>query len=409
MQGPSRRPLRRRPVLVPAVVLLTAGVLGVPAGSASEAVWQVDSRLDAVDANPGDGACRTAAGTCTLRAAVQEANRQSGPSVVVVPAGRFVFSVATPLPGVPNEIDAASGDLDLQRPVTIRGAGARETLIDTVGVDRAFSNIHQNVATVTDLAITGGRFGRTDSWSGGAIWNEGRMTLERVHLYDNEAGYGGAIFNTPRTHMVLRDSLLSDNRSGEGGAIRFDAGGEVINTTITGNSVFAVDQNRRPGELSGYGGGIDHRGGGDLTIVNSTITGNAALKGGGGLNTSFAYAGGVAGVVSPRVVRLLNTVIAGNTSVAGEQDCRAAGLLLVSTGHTLDGDGTCGTAGPTDLPRTAPRLSALGDHGGPTDTHLPHPLSPLVDAGGADGCPTADQRGRPRPSGAACDIGAVER
>ncbi len=389
--------------------LLVTGVAGpgLPSAAAAGRTFRVDSLLDAVDVTVGDGACRTAAGTCTLRAAVQEANLSTVPAQITLPAGRLRFALPSLTPGVPNVNDPATGDLDLLRPVTIRGAGARRTVIDTKGLDRAFSNAHLNVATIQDLAITGGRFGRTDSWSGGAVWNEGVMTLERVHLYDNEAGYGGAVFNTPRTHMVIRDSLLENNRSGEGGAVRFDAGGEVVNTTITGNSVFEVDQLRRPAELSGYGGGIDHRGGGDLVVVNSTITGNRALKGGGGLNTSLAYAGGAAGPASPRSVRLYNTVIAGNTSVQGEQDCRAAGLPLVSLGHVLDGDGSCGTTGPTDLPARDPRLSVLGDHGGPTDTLMPHRRSPVVDAGGADGCPPADQRGVPRTG--TCDIGAVER
>lgn len=401
--------LPRRPALAAALVLLLGGGGAVLPGHASPSVLRVDSLLDGTDASPGDGACRTVLGTCTLRAAVQEANTRAGASVIELPAGRLTFSLASPLPGVPNVIDASSGDLDLLRPVLIRGVGARSTVIDTLGVDRAFSNTHQNTATLEDLAITGGRFGRTDSWSGGAVWNEGAMTLDRVHLYDNEAGYGGAVFNTPRTHMVIRDSLLADNRSGEGGAVRFDASGEVIGSTITRNSIFAVDQVRRPAEFSGYGGGIDHRGGGDLTIVNSTITDNAALKGGGGINTSLAYVGGVAGTLSPRVVRLRNTVVAGNASLDGEQDCRSAGVAIVSTGHVLDSDGTCGTTGPTDLPRTDPRLSALGAHGGPTDTLMPHPRSPLVDAGSNDGCPATDQRGVSRPRGKACDIGAVER
>lgn len=34
--------------------------------------------------------------------------------------------------------------------------------------------------------------------------------------------------------------------------------------------------------------------------------------------------------------------------------------------------------------------------------------SEAVDAGG-NGCPSRDQRGKPRPKGAACDIGSVER
>jgi hypothetical protein len=60
-------------------------------------------------------------------------------------------------------------------------------------------------------------------------------------------------------------------------------------------------------------------------------------------------------------------------------------------------------------------LGALANNGGPTDTHLPDPGSPLVDAGDPAGCTDekggpllADQRGVTRPQGSRCDIGAVE-
>ena len=39
---------------------------------------------------------------------------------------------------------------------------------------------------------------------------------------------------------------------------------------------------------------------------------------------------------------------------------------------------------------------------------MPLPGSPLVDAALPAGCPPADQRGRYRPSGGGCDVGAVE-
>jgi hypothetical protein len=39
---------------------------------------------------------------------------------------------------------------------------------------------------------------------------------------------------------------------------------------------------------------------------------------------------------------------------------------------------------------------------------VPAPQSPAIDRGDNNVCPTTDQRGFPRPSGAACDIGAVE-
>ena len=47
----------------------------------------VDSTIDAVEAAPGDGVCATAAGECTLRAAIQETNALPGADKVTLPIG----------------------------------------------------------------------------------------------------------------------------------------------------------------------------------------------------------------------------------------------------------------------------------------------------------------------------------
>jgi hypothetical protein len=52
-----------------------------------------------------------------------------------------------------------------------------------------------------------------------------------------------------------------------------------------------------------------------------------------------------------------------------------------------------------------PRLAALADNGGPTQTEALLPGSPAIAA--ATNCPETDQRGFSRPTGR-CDIGAYE-
>ena len=47
----------------------------------------VDDAGDAVDDIPGDGACATVSGTCTLRAAVDEANARLGSDVITIELG----------------------------------------------------------------------------------------------------------------------------------------------------------------------------------------------------------------------------------------------------------------------------------------------------------------------------------
>lgn len=86
-----RRRLARRVRLVAAVTacvaLITGGVLvAVPAMSAPSHELEITSlAFSGVDQTPGDGVCRTAEGTCTLRAALEESNALNGaPGAVVI-------------------------------------------------------------------------------------------------------------------------------------------------------------------------------------------------------------------------------------------------------------------------------------------------------------------------------------
>src|SRR6185369_6454437 len=96
-------------------------------------------------------------------------------------------------------------------------------------------------------------------------------------------------------------------------------------------------------------------------------------------------------------------------------DCYSTSVVLVSLGHNIASDGTCGLTGSGDLNSTDPRLAPLANNGGPTPTHAPLPGSPLFDAVPLAACTDAmgsplafDQRGVPRPQGPACEIGSVE-
>jgi large repetitive protein len=62
--------------------LLVGFLFSAPVNAqSSNSTFTVDSTADDTDA-AGDGACATAAGACTLRAAIFEANRHSGPDTI---------------------------------------------------------------------------------------------------------------------------------------------------------------------------------------------------------------------------------------------------------------------------------------------------------------------------------------
>ena len=111
------------------VTLFAALCCAVAAASAHAATFIVNSPMDAVDANPGDGICETAPQNriCTLRAAVMEANRTSGSTIDLraVPGG--VLTLALVATGIDDE---GTGDLNIRSNVTIAGAGWSTTIID---------------------------------------------------------------------------------------------------------------------------------------------------------------------------------------------------------------------------------------------------------------------------------------
>jgi hypothetical protein len=402
-----------------AMVTILCG-MAIPAVAASAATLAVNSEVDAPDASPGDGTCATSDGACTLRAAVMEANLGSGDEIVL-PAGHFKLTIAPVLTAVGRDdgdpghgVDASHGDLNVLVPMTIKGAGAKATIVDGNRVDRIFDV--QADATISDLTVTKGSTRAREligPTGGGAIGNSADLTLERVAVTNSRSEYGGGIFNIPGSFMTLRDSVVSGNEAGEAGGIRVDDKGLVVNSTITGNRVVSYRHVDAQGGLSGEGGGIDVRGM-RLDVVNSTITRNFASDGGGGLNISLAYidvgppAFTAAAPAGPGVIALQNSIVAGNKADDTGQDCRATDAVFTSLGNNIDLDGSCGLTAAGDHPKAAPRLGRLRDNGGPTPTHALLKGSPAIDSAAAKACPKTDQRGVARPQGAGCDIGAFE-
>ena len=80
-------------------------------------------------------------------------------------------------------------------------------------------------------------------------------------------------------------------------------------------------------------------------------------------------------------------------------------IVAANTG----GDVTGTTTGGNNVIGVDPKLSPLGDYGGPTQTMPLQNGSCAIDAGPETSTLTADQRGLPRPVGSKTDIGAVEK
>ena len=259
---------------------------------------------------------------------------------------------------VAGTITLTSGELVIDKNLSIQGSGATKLTVDGNNASRVFV-ISTGTVEMSGLTIRNGSL--SGSSSGGGIQSFGTLTLNSITVSDNKAGIGGGIANFAT--LTLNNSTVSGNNANFGG------------------------------------GGINNFAAAALTLNNSTISGNAALAVGGGINNG----GGT--------VVLKNTIVANNT-VGG--DC--SGTAATSLGYNLDSDGSCSlNAGLGDKISATADLGPLLNNGGPTETHALSAGSEAIDMGDPDHCRDAagnavatDQRGFVRPINAICDIGAYE-
>jgi hypothetical protein len=114
------------------------------------------------------------------------------------------------------------------------------------------------------------------AFSGGGIWNSVALTLVGSAMSGNTAGDGGGgIFNAPGGELTMTNSTVSGNAGGNGGGIKNGVNGEM---TISNSTV--------SGNAAGDGGGV-YNDLGRLEIAGSTVWGNSAERAGGGIFNNF--------------------------------------------------------------------------------------------------------------------------
>ena len=223
--------------------------------------------------------------------------------------------------------------------------------------------------------------------------------------------------------LVLMASTISDNTALHGAGLAIGNSANLLsrynvyveNSTISGNLALK------------HGGGVymgpvlDVPANPTVAISSSTITNNTADSSG----IEATNGGGIYNQSTTKSVRLENTILADNldastgTFALKMHDCygdinlegynligRSGGCILDSDGSSLIGD----SSAPID-----PFLKPLDQDGYAIPTHGLLYNSPAINGGDPTGCKnpdgiaiTSDQRGENRPYGSACDIGSVE-
>jgi predicted outer membrane repeat protein len=463
-----------------AAAALVAAALAPGAGAAT---YKVTKRTD-----PAPGSCLP--NDCSLREAVRAANARPGSDKVVLPLAKvYQLSIA----GV-DEGGAMTGDLDITNdPLRIVHPGKGEATIDAGGLDRIFEVFVGAPATLENLVIRNGLVGGL-SGNGGGIAAYEKVTLLGSTVTGNRAGIcgGGIHMAGPSALLVMRGSKVTKNKADwDGGGISASCAGNagavsIRNSAVSGNradlngdgtgrgggiylqtasgrqseilrSTFA--KNRAGSEGGGIytdlgrlrleastvngnrarlgGGGISVDGTDPLLMVNSTVAGNKSASNGGGIyadggsvvrlnavtvvrnrgNTDgmFSEAGGGLAADLPAgdfvvqnsliVLNVLTPLVVGAPDV--KNDCSSVepftslGHNLLSTRHLCHG-----FTKPSDRARANPKLGQLKANGGPTKTVALLAKSPALNKAGAS-APARDQRGKKR--GKKPDIGAYEK
>lgn len=284
-----------------------------------------------------------------------------------------------------------------------------------------------NVAKVTLINTT---ISRNTANIGGGIRNlYGSVNLERVTLFSNSAtNAGGGVENSGGSMIMGHVTVHRNSAGSNGGGINNAAALDIAHSAIYDNSA------------NTQGGGIHNFGLGNLNVLNTTITQNDALEGGGIYNrreliltnatiyNNFSTKGNTATELiacgtkdeaqgldcsneSSQVKTDITNTIIGNPS--GAVACGGHPPLIISKGFNIDTGASCGfnTSGDKNNIFASTLFADSSNAGfvnndGLTPNYAIFAGSAAHNAGDNVHCPIIDQRDYRRDT--ACDIGAYE-
>ncbi|MET0357034.1 MAG: choice-of-anchor Q domain-containing protein [Cellvibrio sp.] len=236
------------------------------------------------------------------------------------------------------------------------------------------------------------------------IKNNAKLTVERTTVSDGDSVEGGGIYNA--NEMTVRESAIIGNSAIRGGGVYSakDATSTFINTTISQNHA------RGKAEGNGIGGGLFNYGG-TVYLANSTIAENAS-QGWGAAIAATSDADGSA------FFYMKSSLILGHSNISPCYDFGPNDLpkLFLVENNLITEESNCYAPSATDIVvqdaiTFTKVIGRLSDYVGPTPNYVLLPDSPAIDNEGKlctdfDGMPiVTDQRGNIRTG---CDRGAVD-
>ncbi|MFI5459893.1 MAG: beta strand repeat-containing protein [Isosphaerales bacterium] len=208
-------------------------------------------------------------------------------------------------------------------PEVIDGPGAGLVTVSGNNTSEVFNIAGDTVVSMSGLSIIDG-----NGTFGGGLFNEGTLTITNTTFTGNSALYGGAIYTRNGFLTLTGDTFSSNSATAESGAIDNWAGGTVTVTddTFTGNS-------------APYGGAIGNEWG-SVAVSNSTFSNNTASTGAGGAIINYNPSDAFSNSLS-----VVGSTISGNAAVNGGGIANGGPDTLSLTKDTITGNSVTGAGG----------------------------------------------------------------
>jgi hypothetical protein len=253
--------------------------------------------------------------------------------------------------------------------------------------------------------------------AGAGLYSLGTSTILNSTFSDNNATGGGST-----TAGQANNGNGLDGRNGGdslGGGICNLGDNTTTNCTFFANNVAGgAAGDGGDGDLyggDGGNGGAASGGGfynaGSAVVSFSTFSSGDSSGGAKGLAGEGLFAGengSNGGKKGGNVARGGGSLVLMNTIVAYGASGNNGSGSIIDGGHNISSDGSLNFSANSSLNKTDPKLGSLANNGGLTQTVALQTGSPAINTADNSECPAFDQRGKPRPFGPACDIGAFE-
>jgi hypothetical protein len=400
MMRPGVRVFGLRRVAAFMLLVAVVPIIAPPGHLGATSTFAVNTMIDAHDARATDGACDIGDGTCSLRAAVEQANFDGVDTIppggnITVPAG-YVIPLSLGRIQIKGEVTLSVDGVGAA-PI-IDGSLNPSTSPGVLGI--ACDNVHPITVSVTGFTFRGGSddgisiggtcttalladllvSGNTTTGNGGGIdihaGGTSRVTLTNVTASGNTAGRNGGGISivgttTVLTNVTIDRNTITDNSIGSNGAGLYNMGGGTV--TISNSS---ITNNRATGTETGTGG-IFLFDQANMTIHNGTITGNSSQYGGaGGINNANATlsidgstigdnqtASNGGGLSNGGATTVVDTTIRGNTAGnlgGGVYQQGTLGLYGVTIGGSGSGQGNSAVNGGGGLFANSDSTTTVG-------------------------------------------------